>query len=52
MNSVLGVSKPCGIPQINSQLASRAASSISSLVASGLPNAMFSAIVPLKRTGS
>jgi len=49
---LLNVSKPSGMPHINSQLASLAASSISSLVTSELPKAMFSAIVPLKRTGS
>ena len=37
---------------MNSQFASLAASSICSLVASGLPNAMFEAMVPVNRIGS
>lgn len=50
--NVLGVSNPFGIPHANSQLASRAACSICSRVASGLPYAILEAIVPVKRTGS
>lgn len=52
MNYLLSVSNPLGIPHINSQLASLAASSICSRVALGLPNAMFEAIVPVNKTGS
>ena len=50
--NTLSVSKPCGMPHTNSQFASRAAASICSRVASGLPYAMFDAIVPVKRIGS
>jgi hypothetical protein len=48
----LSVSKPFGIPHTYSQFASRAARSMSSLVAFGCPYAMFSAIVPVNITGS
>lgn len=48
----LSVSNVCGIPHMNSQFASLAASSICSRVASGLPNAMFEAMVPENKIGS
>jgi hypothetical protein len=48
----LGVSKPMGSSHINSQLARFAASSISALDDLGRSYAMFSAIVPVNRTGS
>lgn len=48
----LSVSNPLGMPQTNSQLACRAACSISSRVAVALPNAMLDAIVPVNKTGS
>lgn len=51
-SDILSVSKPFGIPQTNSQLACRAAASISSRVALVLPYAILDAIVPVKRIGS
>ena len=48
----LSVSKPLGKSHMNSQFASRAAFSICSRVASGYPNAIFEAIVPVNKTGS
>ena len=52
MGHALSVSNPLGIPQTNSQLASRAACSISSRVAVAFPKAMLDAIVPVNKTGS
>ena len=49
---LVSVSNPLGMPQTNSQLASRAACSISSRVAVAWPNAMLDAIVPVNKTGS
>ena len=48
----LSVSKPLGKSHMNSQFASRAAFSICSRVASGYPNAIFEAIVPVNKTRS